>query len=107
MQNEIPELLQLAVELHNHKVISEMHRKFRDGNMKAFYATAEMVMRVQCGNPVVRSVIKEDQLISDRDQVDAAIAEYFQAVYGSGEPQSETEGDIAMWTSLESAVEAT
>ena len=32
--------------------------------MKAFYATAERVMRVQCGNLVVRSVIKDDQLIS-------------------------------------------
>jgi hypothetical protein len=45
--------------------------------MKAFYATAEKVMRVQCGNPVVRSVIVNDQLISDRDKVDEAIAEYF------------------------------
>ena len=51
--------------------------------MKAFYAAAEKVMRVQCGNPVVRSVIVEDQLISDRDKVDEAIAEYFQAVYGN------------------------
>jgi hypothetical protein len=32
---------------------------------------------VQSGNPVVRSVIVGDQLISERDQVDAAIAEYF------------------------------
>jgi hypothetical protein len=45
--------------------------------MKAFYATAEKVMRVQCGNPVVRSVIVKDQLISERDKVDEAIAEYF------------------------------
>ena len=45
--------------------------------MKAFYATAEKVLQIKCGNPVVRSVIKEEQLISERDQVDAAIAEYF------------------------------
>ena len=45
--------------------------------MKAFYATAKKVIRVQCGNPVVISVIAGDQLISERDQVDAAIAEYF------------------------------
>ena len=38
-------------------------------------------MRVQCGNPVVRSVIAGDQLISERDQVDVAIAEFFQWVY--------------------------
>ena len=34
--------------------------------MKAFYATAEKVLQIQCGNPVVRAVIKEDQLISER-----------------------------------------
>jgi hypothetical protein len=45
--------------------------------MKAFYATAEKVLKIQCGNPVVRSVVKEDQLITDRDHVDQAIAEYF------------------------------
>ena len=45
-QNETPELLQLAGELHNHKVLNELHNYFRAGNMKAFYATAEKVMRV-------------------------------------------------------------
>ena len=45
--------------------------------MKAFYATAEKVLQIQCGNPVVRSVIKEEQLITERDHVDQAIAEYF------------------------------
>jgi hypothetical protein len=29
-------------------------------------------------------VIKGDQLISERDHVDQAIAEYFQEVYGGG-----------------------
>ena len=38
---------------------------------------------MECGTPVVRSVIVGDQLISDRDQVDQAIAEYFQEVYGN------------------------
>ena len=46
---------------------------------------------MQCGNPAVRLVIKEDQLISERDQVDAAIAEYFQAVYGSEDQQIDTD----------------
>ena len=75
--------------------------------MKAFYATAEKVLRVQCGNPVVRSVIVDDQLISDRDQVDAAIAEYFQGVYGRDDHEGETEADLSMWTRMEAAVEAT
>ena len=45
--------------------------------MKAFYATAEKVLQIQCGNPVVRSVVKEEQLFSKRDHVDQAIAEFF------------------------------
>jgi len=32
---------------------------------------------VESGNPVVRSVIKDEQLISEKDQVEHAIAEYF------------------------------
>ena len=75
--------------------------------MKAFYATAEKVMRVQCGNPVVRSVIVGDQLISERDQVDAAIAEYFQEVYGSEDLEVETDEDRTMWERFTEAVEAT
>ena len=105
--NETPELLQLAGELHNHKVLGELHKYFREGNMKAFYATAEKVMKVQCGNPVVRSVIKEDQLISERDQVDATIAEYFQGVYESEDLEVETDEDILLWEQFNEAVEAT
>ena len=75
--------------------------------MKAFYTIAEKVLRVQCGNPVVRSVIVEDQLISDRVQVDEAIARYFQEVYSGGDPYEETEEDVAMWSRLEVAVDAT
>ena len=69
--------------MHNHKILDELRTFFRAGNIKAFYATAEKVLRVQSGNPVVRSVIVEEQLISDRDQVDQAIAEYILKVYGS------------------------
>ena len=53
--NETPELLQLAGELHNHKVLNELHKYFRAGNMKAFYATAENVIRVQLLN--IRNII--------------------------------------------------
>ena len=67
----------------------------------------EKILRVECGNPVVRSVIVEDQLISDRDQVNEEIAKYFQEVYACGEHQVDTEEDIAMWTRLEAAVEMT
>ena len=107
--HETPELLQLAGELHNHKVLGELHRHFRAGNMKAFYATAEKVIRVQCGNPMVRTVIVGDKLISDRDQVDAAIAEYFLGIYGIQDhgQHMETEEDLTMWSRFEAAVDAT
>ena len=73
--------------------------------MKAFYATAEKVLQIQCGNPVVRAVIKEDQLISEKDSVELAIADYFQEVYGGSDQQADTEEDLVMWSRLEAAAE--
>ena len=61
---------------------------------------------MECGNPVVRSVIVGDQLISDRDQVDQAIAEYFQGVYGREDPEDETAGDLMMWERFQDAAGA-
>ena len=50
-------------------------------------------------------MIVGDQLISERDQVDAAIADYFQEVYGGGDQQADTEEDLAMWSRFEAAAE--
>jgi len=55
------------------------------------------VLRVETGNPVVRSVIKDEQLISEKDQVDQAIAEYFQEVYGGEDRPMEADTDLALW----------
>ena len=90
-------MLQIAGELHNHKVLDQIHRHFKAGNIKEFYATAEKVLRVETGNPVVRSVIKDEQLISEKDQVDQAIAEYFQEVYGGEDRPMEADTDLALW----------
>ena len=68
--------------------------------MKEFYATAEKVLRVESGNPVVRSVIKDEQLISEKDQVDQAIADYFQEVYGGEDRQMDDGADLALWERL-------
>ena len=38
-----------------------------------------------------------DQLISERDQVDSAIAEYLQGVYESEDLLEETDEDRMMW----------
>ena len=47
-----------------------------------------------------------DQLISERDQVDAAIAEYFQEVYGSEDQEIENDEDRLMCERFTEAVEA-
>ena len=73
--------------------------------MKAFYATAEKVLQIQCGNPVVKSVIKEEQLITDRDSVEQAIAEYFEDVYGGIYREVDSEEDLTLWTRLEATAD--
>ena len=83
-------------------MLDTLTRHFRAGDMKAFYATAEIVLKIQCGNPVVRSVVKDEQLITERDHVDQAIAEYFQEVYGGGEGhQADSDASIMLWERLE------
>ena len=74
--------------------------------MKEFYATAEKVLRVESGNPVVKSVIKDEQLISEKDQVEQAIADYFQEVYGGEDRPMEADTDLALWERLEAAADA-
>ena len=49
----------------------------------------------------------EDQLISEKDQVDQAIADYFEEVYEGDGHQVDTDADIVMWTRLEAAAEMT
>ena len=49
--NETPELLQLAGELHNHKVLDELRTFFRANNLKAFYAKAEKSSKWNAATP--------------------------------------------------------
>ena len=56
---------------------------------------------MESGNPVVKSVIKDDQLISERDQVEQAIAEYFQEVYSGEDRHIEADADLLTWERLE------
>ena len=50
----------------------------------------------------MRSVVKDEQLITERDHVDKAIAEYFQEVYGGGEDhQMDADGRLGLWEKLE------
>ena len=54
---------------------------------------------------MVKSVIKEEQLITDRDAVERAIAEYFEDVYGGKDREVDSEEDITMWTRLEATAD--
>jgi hypothetical protein len=70
----MPELMQFSRELHKNKILNELYQFFRAGNLRAFHATAERILREQSGNPMVRSVIVERHLIIVRNQEEAAIA---------------------------------
>ena len=64
---------------------------------------------MQSGNPVVRSVIVDELLISGRNQVDQVRSDYFQGVYGTQDhgQHIKTEEDLTMWSRFEAALEAT
>ena len=74
--------------------------------MKEFYATAEKVLRVESGNPVVKSVIKDEQLISEKDQVEQEISEYFQEVNGGEDRPMDDGADLLLWERLERAADS-
>ena len=54
---------------------------------------------------MVKSVIKEEQLITDRDAFEQAIAEYFEDVYGGKDCEVDSEVDLTMWTRLEATAD--
>ena len=49
---------------------------------KAFYRTAERVVRIKTNNPIVRTILTEENVpINGEDEVNNEIAKYFQEVY--------------------------
>ena len=100
-------MLQLAGELDNHRLLDDLKRHYDAGDMKAFYATAERVLRVKCGNPVVRSLIVGEELVTDRDQVEKHIAQYFEGVYRDESRADGPDGRLAPREELLSAARDT
>ena len=45
---------------------------------------------------MVKSVIKEEQLITDRDSVEQEIAEYFEDIYGGKDRTVDSEEDLTL-----------
>ena len=63
-------------------MLDDLKSHYDKRDMKLFYATAERVLRIKHGNPVVKAVINESgEVTNDRVEVDKLIAEYFENVY--------------------------
>ena len=63
-------------------MLDDLKSHFDRKDMKLFYATAEKVLRIKHGNPVVKAVINESgEVTNDKVEVDKLIAEYFENVY--------------------------
>jgi len=76
------EELQIKTKLDNQKMLEDLKRHYDAKDMKMFYATAEKVLRIKHGNPVVRAVINDNgEVTNDKAEVDKQIAEYFRNVY--------------------------
>jgi hypothetical protein len=63
-------------------MMSDLKKYYDSHDMKQFYATAEKVLRIKHGNPVVKVLLgDEGEVTDDKEEVSMKIAEYFQGVY--------------------------
>ena len=73
-------------------MLDDLKSYFDKKDMKQFYATAEKVLRIKHGNPVVKAVVSESgEVTNDKAEVDKLIAEYFRNVYKKPETSMEVD----------------
>ena len=73
------EELQLAFQDWNKVLLRKLKETFDKGDIKQFYATAEKVLRIKHGNPVVKVVIDDDgELVSNKEEVSKKVAAFFE-----------------------------
>ena len=73
-------------------MLDDLKSHFDKKDMKQFYATAEKVLRIKHGNPVVKAVVSESgEVTNDKAEVDKLIAEYFRNVYNKPETSMEVD----------------
>jgi len=73
-------------------MLDDLKSHYDSKDMKLFYATAEKVLRIKHGNPVVKAVISESgEVTNDKAEVDKLIAEYFRNVYKKPETSMQIE----------------
>ena len=76
------EELRIKGQLDNKELETQLKKYFDEGDLKNFYATAERVLRIKHGNPVVKVVLGDNgEVTDDRDDVSKKITEYFESVY--------------------------
>ena len=62
--------------------MSDLKKYYDCHDMKQFYATAEKVLRIKHGNPVVKVLLgDEGEVTDDKEEVSKKRAEYFHGVY--------------------------
>ena len=73
-----------------------MKEHHQNNDWKAFYKIAEKVLRVKTNNPIVRTILTEENApVNEEDEVMRSIAEYFKGVYAIQEEGKE-EADLDM-----------
>ena len=76
------EELRIKGDLLNKELEHQLKRYFDDGDIRNFYATAERVLRIKHGNPVVKVILGDNgDVTDDREEVSRKITEYFEGVY--------------------------
>ena len=81
-QPQLSEELQIRSKFDNTQMLHDLKDSYDKKDMKTFYATAEHVLRIKHGNPVVKAVIGDNnEVTNDKDEVAKLIAEYFRNVY--------------------------
>ena len=67
-----------------------MKAHHQNNDWKAFYKIAEKVLRVKTNNPIVRTILTEENApVNEEDEVMRNIAEYFKGVYAIQEEGKE------------------
>jgi hypothetical protein len=80
------------MKLDNQQMLNDLKRYYDAKDMKLFYSTAERVLRIKHGNPVVKAVVNDNgEVTNDKAEVDKQIAEYFKNVYKKPETALEVD----------------
>ena len=59
-------MLKLVGELENPMMLCDLKSPYESGDMMAFYATAERVLKMKCDNPMVWSLIMGKVLFTEK-----------------------------------------